>query len=227
MRAALRFISSVLIVAGVLMLADAGITLLWQEPVSAVVAKLGQDALADDLDALARTAPSPADHAALARVHASGRRMAVLARRLDRSTGEGRPLARIRIPRIGLSAVVVQGTDAPALRKGPGHYPATPLPGQPGTVAIAGHRTTYGAPFSDVDRLRRGDEIELELPYGRFRYRVEGSRIVAPSATWVTRRVGHDRLVLTACHPRYSAAKRIVVFARRVAAEPRGLARAQ
>jgi sortase A len=227
MRAALRFLSSVLIVAGVLMLADAGLTLVWQEPVSAVVARLGQDGLADDLDALASARPSAADREALARTQAAGERMELLARRLNRTTDEGRALARIRIPKIGASYVVVQGTDAGSLRKGPGHYPGTPLPGSPGTVAIAGHRTTYLAPFGDVNRLRRGDAVELELPYGDFRYRVEGTRIVKPSATWVTRRVGHDRLVLTACHPRFSAAERIVIFARQVAAEPRGLALAR
>jgi sortase A len=89
-------------------------------------------------------------------------------------------------------------------------------------VGIAGHRTTYGAPFHDLDDLETGDEIEVEMPYGRFIYRVERTRIVAPTATWVTRRVGHDRLVLSACHPLYSAAQRIIVFARLVNAEPRG-----
>ena len=128
--------------------------------------------------------------------------------------GARRGAGRLRAPAAGLSAVVVEGIAAGDLRRGPGHYPGTPLPGQRGTVAIAGHRTTYGAPFRRLDDLERGDRIELAMPYGRFAYRVEGSRIVAPSATWVTRRVAYDRLVLTACHPLYSAAERIVVFAR-------------
>ena len=118
----------------------------------------------------------------------------------------------------------VEGTGAGDLRKGPGHYPATPLPGQRGTVAIAGHRTTYGAPFHDIDDLDAGDRIEVEMPYGLFHYRVERTRIVEPTATWVTRRVDHDQLVLSACHPLYSAAKRIIVFARLVRAEARGAA---
>ena len=80
---------------------------------------------------------------------------------------------------IGLDEVVVRGTDGPVLRNGPGHYPETPLPGAGGTVAIAGHRTTYGAPFRDVDELGKGDRIELEMPYGHFSYRVERTRIVA------------------------------------------------
>jgi sortase A len=126
------------------------------------------------------------------------------------------------MPAIGVSEVVVEGTGTGDLRKGPGHYPATPLPGQHGTVGIAGHRTTYGAPFHDVDDLRKGDRIELAMPYGRFTYRVERTRIVPPTATEVTDRVGYDRLILSACHPLYSAAQRIVVFARLERAEARG-----
>jgi len=126
------------------------------------------------------------------------------------------------MPSIGVSEVFVDGTGGAALRTGPGHYPATPLPGQRGTVGIAGHRTTYGAPFHDLDKLRRGDRIELTMPYGRFEYRVERTRIVPPTATEVTDRVAFDRLILSACHPLYSAAQRIVVFARQVAAVPRG-----
>jgi sortase A len=126
------------------------------------------------------------------------------------------------MPSIGVAEVFVEGTDTDDLRRGPGHYPATPLPGQRGTVAIAGHRTTYGAPFHDVDDLRRGDRVELDMPYGRFTYRVERTRIVPPTATEVTDRVAYDRLVLSACHPLYSAARRIVVFARLEKARARG-----
>ena len=126
------------------------------------------------------------------------------------------------MPSIGVSEVFVEGTGTSDLRRGPGHYPATPLPGQRGTVAIAGHRTTYGAPFHDVDDLDRGDRIELAMPYGRFTYRVERTRIVPPTATEVTDRVSYDRLVLSACHPLYSAAQRIIVFARLERAEARG-----
>jgi sortase A len=129
-------------------------------------------------------------------------------------------VGRLRADAIGLDAVVVQGTATAALRTGPGHYPATPLPGVRGTVAIAGHRTTYGAPFRHIDDLDGGDRIELRMPYGSFTYRVERTRIVPPTATWVTRRVKYDRLVLTACHPLYSAAERIVVFARLERAAP-------
>jgi sortase A len=109
---------------------------------------------------------------------------------------------------------VVKGTQPADLRRGPGTFERAPFPGAPGTAAIAGHRTTYGAPFRDVDQLRRGDDVTLVMPYATLRYRVEGRRIVDPGDLSVLRPVGHDRLILSACHPRFSARKRIIVFAR-------------
>jgi sortase A len=93
----------------------------------------------------------------------------------------------------------------------------------PGTVAVAGHRTTFLAPFRDLDQLAAGDQVQVHMPYADVTYRVDRTQIVAPNALWVTRRTGHDQLVLTACHPRFSASKRIVVFARQVAEQPAGL----
>jgi sortase A len=113
--------------------------------------------------------------------------------------------------------VVVRGTASADLREGPGLLDGTAFPGEHGTTAIAGHRTTHGAPFRHLDDLRRGDTITLRLPYATFRYAVESRRVVAPSDLSVLRRVGHDRLVLSACHPLFSAARRIVVSARLVA----------
>ena len=223
-RAALRALSTALIVSGTLLLADAGATLLWQEPVSAFYHRFQQGGLEDKLATLDRFRPSDVERRALERLPDPRRRLAFAARSLDRRTDEGDPIGRLRIDRIGVSQVVVEGTNAGDLRAGPGHYPDTPLPGQRGTVAIAGHRTTYGAPFRRVDKLRRNDEIVVVMPYGRFTYRVERTQIVPPTAVSVTRRVSYDRLVLTACHPLYSAAKRIVVFARLTRAEPRGSA---
>ena len=203
-----------MIMAGVLLLIDVGLTLVWQEPVSSLYAKWRQDALADDLDKLATPDLAPAEQRALDRLPLDRDRAAFLARALKRRTAAGEAVGRIRIPEIDVNQVVVEGTDGGSLRKGPGHYPETPFPGIRGTVAIAGHRTTYGAPFRDVDKLDRGDEVVVEMPYGRFVYSVEKTEIVEPSATYVTERVGYDRLVLTACHPKYSAAERIVVFAK-------------
>lgn len=215
-RRTLRALSTVMIVAGVILLADAGLTLLWQEPVSAVYAHFEQGRLSDELAELERTPLAPAEQRALDRIPDERRRLAFRARALDRRLEPGDPMGRIVMPAIGVSEVFVEGTGAGDLRTGPGHYPATPLPGERGTVAIAGHRTTYGAPFRRIDELGRGDRIELRMPYGRFVYRVERTRIVPPTETSVTDRVDHDRLVLSACHPLYSAAKRIIVFARLV-----------
>lgn len=218
-RTLLRQLSTILILAGLMLLADVGLTLVWQEPVSALYAQWRQDALADDLEELSTPNLSPGEQKALERLPLDKDRAAFLARALERRTDPGDPVGRIRIPEVGLSKVIVEGTDGGSLRKGPGHYPETPLPGIRGTVAIAGHRTTYGAPFRDLDKLENRDELVVEMPYGRFTYEVEREQIVDPTATWVTRRVGHDRLVLTACHPKYSAAQRIVIFARLVGTE--------
>jgi sortase A len=220
-RRVLRALSSVLIVAGVLLLADAALTLLWQEPVSALYARVQQDRLADDLAELERAPLAPVEERALRRIDDPAKRLAFRARALERRLEPGDAMGRLRIPDIGVSDVVVQGTDAADLRKGPGHYPDTPLPGERGTVGIAGHRTTYGAPFRRLDQLDPGDRIELTMPYGRFTYRVERTRIVPPTALWVTDRVRFDRLILSACHPLYSASQRIVVFARLESARPR------
>jgi sortase A len=221
MKRRLRTFSTVLIAAGALLLADALVTLLWQEPLSALYGHIQQGKLEQRLADIERAPLAAVDQRALARLDQS-RRMAFSARALARRSEGGDPLGKIEIPKIGVSDVFVQGTGTSDLRKGPGHYPATPLPGQRGTVAIAGHRTTYGAPFHDVDKLDPGDRIELAMPYGRFEYRVERTRIVDPSALWVTNQVGYDRLILSACHPLYSAAQRIVVFARLQRVEARG-----
>ncbi len=225
MRRALRAFSIVLIVAGALALLDGVLTLLWEEPVSSIYARVQQERLDDQLEELERAEATPAvERRAMAQLPDPRRRLAFSARALGRRTDDGDAVGRLRADAIGLDTVVVEGTGGDDLRKGPGHYPGTPLPGREGTVAVAGHRTTYGAPFRNVDDLDPGDAIEVSMPYGRFVYRVERTRIVPPSALWVTRRVAYDRLVLTACHPLYSAAQRIVVFPRLDRATPRGAA---
>jgi sortase A len=203
---------------GVLLLLDAALTLTWQEPVSAFMAGREQAALDDELDGLADDAA--ADKRAVASERDTRRRLAKLARLQARRDDTGDPVGRLRMPKLDRSYVVVEGTDLGTLRKGPGHYPKTPLPGEGGTVAVAGHRTTYGAPFRSIDRLKAGDTMEMEMPYGSFVYRVDKTQIVNPDATWITRKRPKESLVLSACHPLYSAAKRIIVFATLVRSEP-------
>lgn len=217
----LRGLSTVLIVAGLLLLADVAITLAWQEPFSALYGRFQQSQLEGELEDLEERGLTPAERRAVVRFTRDPERLAFLARSLRRRTEDGDAIGRIEMPDIDVDQVIVEGTGTDDLRKGPGHYPRTAWPGMRGTVAIAGHRTTYGAPFNAIDELERGDRITVEMPYGRFVYRVERSRIVPPTAVEVVRRVGHDRLVLSACHPKYSAAKRIVVFARLVDARLR------
>jgi sortase A len=213
-RLALHTLSSVLIVAGVLLLIDAGLTVTWQEPVSALYAKVQQSKLDGQLDdSFSDVIATPAEKKVLAALPDDSRRIAFAARAYNRHAKPGQAVGKIRIPKIGLTRVIVEGTGTGDLRQGPGHYPATPMPGAPGTVGIAGHRTTYGAPFRNVDKLRPGDPIVVDMPYGTFTYKVDRTRIVPPTATYVTRKVGHEQLVLSACHPLYSAAKRIIIFA--------------
>jgi sortase A len=223
-RTVLRGLSTVLIVAGSLLILDAGITLAWQEPITAIYAQIQQDQLGSDLKHLEAQALTAPVQRALHRLASPTKKIAFLARNFRRTVKEGHALGRIKIPRIGASFVVVQGTGTGDLQKGPGHYPSTPLPGMSGTVGIAGHRTTYLAPFRHVDSLKPGDPITIDMPYGRFTYNVERTRIVKPTALWITQPVGYPRLVLSACHPLYSASNRIVVFARLVSEVPRGQA---
>ncbi|MBE2317042.1 class E sortase [Solirubrobacter sp. CPCC 204708] len=223
-RAALRGLSTALIVSGTLLLIDAVLTLVWEEPVSSLYADFQQSELSGELDRLEKLPLPPVERRALVKLPDPKRKLAFAARSLNRRTDDGDPVGRLRIDRIGLSTVFIEGTDAEELRRGPGHYPATVLPGQRGTVGIAGHRTTYGAPFRKIDKVRRNDDIVVTMPYGRFTYRVEQTRIVKPTDVWVVDRRSFDRLVLTACHPLYSAAERIVVFARLVRSQPRGAA---
>jgi len=124
---------------------------------------------------------------------------------------EGAATARIVIPAIGVDKIVVEGVSLDALKKGPGHYPGTPLPGQEGNAAIAGHRTTYGAPFNRLDELEPGDEITVTTLQGEFTYAVSDTQIVSPTEVQVLENKGDNRLTLSACHPKYSARERIIV----------------
>jgi len=127
---------------------------------------------------------------------------------------EGEPVGVIRIPKIGLERTIVQGVTVPDLRKGPGHYPDSPMPGQIGNAAIAGHRTTYGQPFNRIDELVPGDEISIVTLTGTFRYTVTEQLIVSPHDVQVLDPTPDATLTLTSCHPKYSSRQRIVVKAK-------------
>jgi sortase A len=225
LRRLVRDVSWVLIISGLLLVLDAGVTLVWQEPVTAVIALVKRSDINQQYLSYQRTPLAPAQRHALTDLPTLQDRIAFLARSEQHEVGTGDAIGRITIPKIGASYVVVEGTDTASLEKGPGHYPATAFPGLGQTVAIAGHRTTYLAPFRHLDGLRPGNRIMLKMPYGLFTYAVQYTKIVLPTALWITRNVGYERLVLSACNPLYSAAQRIVIFARLQSVVPLGPAR--
>jgi sortase A len=223
---AVRIVAAVLIAAGALALIDAGVTLVWQEPFSAIYAKLRQDHLSGALTKVEHAAPTAVEERQLVDLSDVRRRVALLAGGLQGRAKDGSPVGRIRIPRIGASFVVVKGTDTSDLESGPGIYPETVFPGMAGTTAIAGHRTTYLAPFRHVDQLRSGSVIKLDMPYAHFTYTVVGKRVVAPTdVSAAVGNVGYSRLVLSACTPLFSAAKRLLIYARLTRTVPVGAGR--
>jgi sortase A len=127
---------------------------------------------------------------------------------------DGEAVALIEIPKIDVTKAVVEGVGTEDLKKGPGHYPGTPMPGQAGNAAIAGHRTTYGAPFGGLDELNPGDPINVTTTDGKFRYEVDHTDIVSPSEVSVLDPTADNRLTLTTCNPKFSAAQRLIVVAR-------------
>lgn len=132
----------------------------------------------------------------------------------ERKVETGDSLTRIKIPALGLDTVVVQGVTPSALRAGAGHYPQTPLPCENGNVAIAGHRTTYGRPFGNIDQLKPGDTIELTTPIGGCVYQVaKAPYVVDPSELSVIDPTAERSLTLTTCHPKGSAAQRLIIRA--------------
>jgi len=225
-RRAVRVLAIVMILVGVLALLDAGITLVWQEPFSALYAKLRQDHLSGALAKVEHTAPTAVEERTLVNLADVRRRVAFLAGGLEGRAKDGSPVGRIRIPRIGASFVVVKGTNTSDLESGPGIYSETVFPGMAGTTAIAGHRTTYLAPFRHVDQLRRGSRILLNMPYAHFTYTVVGTQVVAPTdVRAAVGNVGYSRLVLSACTPLFSAAKRLLIYARLMRTLPIGAGR--
>ena len=216
-RRLLRRLSTTLIVVGVAVILYAGVILAWGDPVTWLWAHYQQRALTSEFHASQQhfkiVTPPPDNGAVMALV----RKDAISFRH---GLKEGHAFGRLTIHRIGLSyVVVVQGTTAgfdADLSKGPGHYMNTSFPGMASSVAIAGHRTTYGAWFRHIDDIRNGDTITLQMPYATFTYRVQMHQVVSNTDWGIIKPQGYERLVLSACHPLYSASHRWVVFARGV-----------
>ena len=236
-RRIVRRLGTLLIVAGLGLLGYAGLVWAWQDPATGVYTRWQQRNLADDYDrrveefrSTAPAAPDPAAWADRVRRDAS---------RYRTDSGRGEAIGRLRIPRLGVNMLLVNGTDSATLKKGPGRYagtvrdlggdasnpPAAFMPGEGELVYVAGHRTTYQAPFSRIERLRRGDIVTLELPYARFEYRITGHRIVDADRLQVLRSNGREQLLLQACHPRFFATHRYLVYATPLRVTPRGSGR--
>jgi len=214
-----RRVGTILVVLGVLAIAYGAAVLLWRDPLTDLYTRYQQHKLAGELAQLPAYETgrlgsdfSGDDAARLAAVRAQ---VADAAKDFQRRLRDGRPMGRLVVRRMGLRVIFVQGTNwAHDLSKGPGHYEETSVPGLGKTTAIAGHRTTFGAPFRHIDQLHNGDPVVVQLPYGTFLYRVIGHRVVRNDDWSIIRQRGFDELVLSACHPLYSASHRWVVFAR-------------
>jgi sortase A len=211
---ALQVLAVALITAGAVVLADVATTLAWREPLSSLYGSIQQGRLRDQLSGLERGFPPAAEVRRARKAGGVRARVDLLAQRFERQVRDGQAIGRVIIPSIDLDVIAVEGTDTADLETGPGHYAGTPLPGEGGTTAFAGHRTTYLAPFRHLDALSRGDEVELEMPYGNLTYAVSRTEVVDPSDVGILHRTARERLVLTACNPLYSASQRIVAFAR-------------
>jgi sortase A len=216
----LRILSRVLIAAGVLLFAWVLVVWQWQDPFTALYTTWKQHELAGSLDK-EFSAFQPA--AGMRKLALAAQRDAVAseAARFRRTAHQGDAIGRIVIGRIGLNMVVVDGTDESSLQKGPGRDLRSFMPGQDRLVYIAGHRTTYLAPFSHINDIRVGDYIRLEMPYATFVYRMTTHRIVPASDLSVLRSPHHELLELQACHPRFFATHRYIVYAKLVAMEAR------
>jgi sortase A len=219
MRRWIRLLGTVLVVAGVLTLVWAAVVWQWQDPFTALYTKWRQHQLASQYEKQVRAyhppirLPSPA---------AERRSIAREAHRYRLASKRGEAIGRIRVPRMGVNMILVNGTDHGTLTKGPGRDLRTFMPGENRLVYIAGHRTTYLAPFSHIDSLRPRDRVTLEVPYGTFIYSVTRHRIVKSTDLSVLRSPQHEVVELQACHPRFFASHRYIAYARLIRVKPRG-----
>jgi sortase A len=208
MRRLVRWLGTLLVVGGVSLLVWAGATWAWEDPFTSVYTGWKQRELAGEYERRAEAfeaRPAPVS---------SG--LGTVAARYRKGLRPGQAIGRLRIPRLGVDMIFVEGTDTESLKKGPGRYAKSFLPGEGELIYVAGHRTTYAAPFSRIDRLRRGDAVFLELPYGTFQYRITGHRIVEATEVSILRSRHREVLALQACHPRFFASHRYVAYAKPV-----------
>jgi sortase A len=219
MKLGARIFGTLLIVVGAGALAWAVTVWQWQDPFTAALHELEQRELADGFERSLEA--RGAELAVNGRGAPTVETVPAAAAAWRSASRQGDAIARLRIPALDVEEVVVNGTDTASLKRGPGRYLGSGMPGEGELVYIAGHRTTYGAPFSRIDSLRKGDRVFLETPYATFEYAVTGHRIVPASRTSVLRSKGFEQLALQACHPRFFATQRWITYAKPVRVVPR------
>lgn len=223
MRHRLRVVGTVLIVAGALTLIWAAVVWQWQDPFTALYTTWKQHQLTSQYDNRVREFHVQAPIAETSPA-AEQRSIAREARAYRLASKRGEAIGRIRVPGMGVNMILVNGTDHDTLKKGPGRDLRTFMPGENRLVYIAGHRTTYLAPFSHIDRLKPGDRVTIEVPYATFIYTITHHRIVEATDLSVLRSPRHEVVALQACHPRFFASQRYIAYARLVRVEPRDAA---
>ena len=219
MRRYIHLLGTLLAVAGVLTLLWSLVVWQWQDPFTALYTKWKQHQLASQYVKRTESFKPSITADTVAAERAS---IAREAKRYRLSSTRGEVIGRLRVPRMGVNMLLVNGTDHDTLKKGPGRDNRTFMPGENRLVYIAGHRTTYLAPFSHIDRLRRGDRVTIEVPYGTFIYAVTRHRIVKSTDLSVLRSPRHELVELQACHPRFFASHRYIAYAQLLRVEPRG-----
>jgi len=218
-RRRVRIFGTVLAVTGALTLVWTLVVWQWQDPFTALYTKWKQHELTSQYDKRARSFQASISGASLA---AERKSIAREAKRYRESSKRGQAIGRLRVPRMGLNMIFVNGTDHDTLTKGLGRDLRTFMPGENKLVYVAGHRTTFLAPFSHIDSLRKGDRVTIVVPYGTFIYSVTHHRIVVSTDLSVLQSPGHEVLELQACHPRFFASHRYIAYARLIRVEPRG-----
>ena len=219
MSRSLRVVGTVFAAAGLLAAAWAFTVWQWQDPFTALYAAHQQGSLETAYDREEARYAAPVSRG---NPQAQLRGIRRAAERYREQLERGDAVGRITVPRLGLDAIVVEGTDRASLTKGPGRYTKSYVPGEGELIYIAGHRTTYGAPLAHIDRLSKGDEVTLAVPYGRFVYRVTGRAIVPADDIARLESTGQEEVALQACHPRFFASERYIVYAKPVSVTPRG-----
>jgi sortase A len=228
-----RILGTTLVVTGVGAVAWTITVWQWQDPFTALYTMYQQHKLSGRYSKIAdayhpilatrqQAGPNRGQKTPLLDIATERRAIRADARRYRRSLHTGNPLGRIKVPRLGLNAVLVAGTDHDSLTKGPGWYRGSFLPGAGQLMYIAGHRTTYLAPFAHINNMRPGDKVTIEVPYGKFIYRVRNHKIVPSDDLAQLRSHNREVVALQACHPRFFASERYIVYAVPVRVVPKG-----